>query len=61
VRLRPELTCEVTFDYLQGERFRHGATFRRWRPDKPAGDCRFDQLVAAVPFELQQVFGARAE
>lgn len=56
VRLRPELVCEVTFDYLQGERFRHAATFRRWRNDKPPAECTFDQLDATVPFELRQVF-----
>ncbi|MGI8424389.1 MAG: ATP-dependent DNA ligase [Chloroflexota bacterium] len=56
VRLRPELVCEVTFDYLQGQRFRHAATFKRWRPDKPPTDCTFDQLETTVPFELQQVF-----
>ncbi|MCC7363703.1 MAG: ATP-dependent DNA ligase [Dehalococcoidia bacterium] len=55
-RLRPELVCEVTFDYLQSERFRHAATFRRWRPDKPPHDCRFDQLEATVPYELAAVF-----
>ena len=57
VRLRPELVCEVTFDYLQGDRFRHAATFKRWRTDKPPSACRFDQLTATVPYELQRVFG----
>jgi ATP-dependent DNA ligase len=56
-RLRPELVCEVTFDYLQGSRFRHAATFKRWRADKRPGDCRFDQLEAPVPAELRAVFG----
>jgi len=56
VRLRPELVCEVTFDYLQGPRFRHGATFQRWRTDKPPEQCRFDQFEAAAPYELKQVF-----
>jgi ATP-dependent DNA ligase len=55
-RLRPELVCEVTFDYLQGERFRHAATFKRWRKDKPPAECRFDQLEAPVPAELKAVF-----
>ncbi len=55
--LRPELVCEVTFDHLQGDRFRHAATFARWRPDKPPSECTYDQLVAAVPFELQEIFG----
>lgn len=56
VRLRAELVCEVTFDYLQGMRMRHAATFKRWRPDKPPAACGFDQFVAPVPAELRAVF-----
>jgi ATP-dependent DNA ligase len=56
IRLRPELVIEVTFDYLQGERFRHAATFKRWRTDKPPEACTFDQLEATVPYELAAVF-----
>lgn len=56
VRLRPELVCEVTFDYLQGERFRHASTFKRMRSDKAPRACTFDQFEAAVPYELMQVF-----
>ena len=33
--LRPERVCEVKYDHLQGDRFRHATTFVRWRPDKP--------------------------
>ncbi len=58
IRLRPELVCEVTFDYLQGDhRFRHASTFQRWRTDKPPRACTFDQFETAVPFELERVFG----
>ncbi|MPZ98958.1 MAG: ATP-dependent DNA ligase [Dehalococcoidia bacterium] len=57
VRLRPERVCEVTFDQLQGARFRHASTFRRWRPDKPPEACRFDQLDSALPFDLAEVLG----
>jgi len=57
MRIRPELVVEVTFDYLQGERFRHATTFKRWRKDKPPEACKFDQFEAAVPYELMQVFG----
>ncbi|HET7746675.1 MAG TPA: ATP-dependent DNA ligase, partial [Vicinamibacteria bacterium] len=32
--LRIERVCEVKYDHLQGDRFRHGTTFVRWRPDK---------------------------
>ena len=58
-RLRPELVCEVTFDYLQGDRFRHAATFRRWRTDKPPNECDFEQIATTPPFELQQIFQAQ--
>jgi ATP-dependent DNA ligase len=57
-RLRPELVCEVTFDYLQGPRFRHAATFKRWRQDRDPASCTFDQLEATVPAELREVFAA---
>ncbi len=46
IPLRPELVCEVAYDHMQGHRFRHGAQFRRWRPDKPARACTFEQLPA---------------
>ena len=59
VRLRPELVCEVTFDHLQGARFRHAATFRRWRPDKPPHACTFDQIAVTVPYELERIFTQR--
>ncbi len=56
IRLRPELVCEVTFDYLQGDRFRHAATFVRWRTDKPPTSCTFQQIATTVPYELQHIF-----
>jgi ATP-dependent DNA ligase len=59
--LRPERVCEVKYDHLQGDRFRHAAVFLRWRPDKPAAECRYDQLEVTTPFELAKVFGAVAQ
>lgn len=56
--LRPERVCEVKYDHLQGDRFRHAAVFLRWRPDKPPQECRYDQLEVTTPFELAKVFGA---
>ncbi|MBK7863776.1 MAG: ATP-dependent DNA ligase [Archangiaceae bacterium] len=53
--LRPELVVEVKFDYLQGGRFRHGATFVRWRTDKPPRDCGYDQLAPPHPFSLGKI------
>ena len=54
--VRPERVCEVKYDHLQGNRFRHAAVFLRWRPDKPPQDCRFDQLEVTTAFELEKVF-----
>jgi ATP-dependent DNA ligase len=53
-----ERVCEVKYDHLQGDRFRHAAIFLRWRPDKPPSECRYDQLEVTTPFELEKVFGA---
>ena len=55
--LRPELVVEVAYDHLQGDRFRHTAQFRRWRFDKPPGDCIYAQLEVAPPQELEEIFG----
>ena len=54
--VRPERVVEVAYDHLQGDRFRHATTFRRWRPDRSAADCRFDQLEASAAFELRDIF-----
>jgi ATP-dependent DNA ligase len=56
--VRPERVVEVKYDHLQGDRFRHAAIFLRWRDDKPAAECRYDQLEVTTPFELAKVFGA---
>jgi ATP-dependent DNA ligase len=58
--LRPERVCEVSYDHMEGTRFRHTAHFVRWRPDKPARDCRFDQLEVTAPYELTRIFRAGA-
>ncbi len=55
--LRIERVCEVKYDHMQGPRFRHAATFERWRPDKRPIDCGYDQLAVTAPFELEKVFG----
>jgi ATP-dependent DNA ligase len=44
ISLRPELVVEVDFDHVSAGRIRHGAKLRRWRDDKPARECGFDQL-----------------
>jgi ATP-dependent DNA ligase len=56
--LRIERVCEVKYDHLQGDRFRHATIFQRWRPDRQPADCRYDQLEVTAPYELERVFGA---
>ena len=58
--LRIERVCEVKYDHLQGDRFRHAAVFLRWRPDKPPSDCRYDQLEVTKAYELEKIFGLSA-
>jgi ATP-dependent DNA ligase len=57
--LRIQRVCEVKYDHMQGDRFRHAASFLRWRPDKQPVDCRYDQLEVAKPYELEQIFKIR--
>jgi ATP-dependent DNA ligase len=57
--VRVALVCEVKYDHMQGDRFRHAAIFQRWRSDKKPADCRYDQLEVTTPFELEKVFGAK--
>ena len=54
--LRVQRVCEVAYDHLQGDRFRHATTFLRWRPDKAPAQCRYDQLETTAPFELAAIF-----
>jgi ATP-dependent DNA ligase len=55
--LRIERVCEVKYDHMQGDRFRHAAVFERWRPDRQPQDCRYGQLEVTTPYELQKIFG----
>jgi len=56
--LRIERVCEVKYDHMQGDRFRHATIFLRWRPDKPPAACTYEQLEVTPPYELEKVFGA---
>src|SRR3712207_7315998 len=42
--VKPELVCEVRYDKLQGDRFRHGTKFLRFRLDKEPEQCTWDQV-----------------
>jgi len=52
--LKPKLVVEVAYDHFSGERFRHGTSILRWRPDKAPRQCSFDQLKqkAVDPMKL---------
>jgi ATP-dependent DNA ligase len=54
--LRPELCVEVSYDHMQGTRFRHTAHFVRWRPDKSPRECTYGQLEVTAPYELSEIF-----
>ena len=56
--LRLERVCEVKYDHMQRDRFRHATVFQRWRPDKRPIDCTYGQLEVTTPYEIEKVFGA---
>lgn len=55
VRLRPERVLEVRYDQLEGMRFRHTVQFERWRPDRDARSCTFEQLETVGAYDLGDV------
>ena len=55
VALRPERVCEVRYDQLQADRFRHSARFLRWRPDRQPESCGYDQLDVPTAYDLADV------
>ena len=58
-RLKPKLVCEVRYDHFSGGRFRHGTKFLRWRPDKPARNCTYEQVESSAgKGALQKILAA---
>ncbi|MFF9341204.1 MULTISPECIES: ATP-dependent DNA ligase [unclassified Streptomyces] len=57
VALRPERVCEVGYDHMEGDRFRHTARFKRWRPDRTPESCGYAQLDEPVSYDLADVLG----
>jgi ATP-dependent DNA ligase len=43
--LREGLVVEVRYDKVQGNRFRHGTKFIRWREDKAPRDCTWLEVT----------------
>ncbi len=59
VPLRPERVAEVAYDHMEnGQRFRHTARFRRWRPDRTPSSCTYAQLEEPVRYDLAEILGA---
>ncbi|MFD7227850.1 ATP-dependent DNA ligase [Streptomyces sp. NPDC059881] len=59
VALRPERVVEVAYDHMEGDRFRHTAQFRRWRPDRTPDSCTYTQLEEPVRYDLSEVLSER--
>jgi len=55
VRLLPRRVVEVRYDQMEGDRFRHTVQFERWRPDREARSCTFDQLDLPAAYDLSRV------
>jgi ATP-dependent DNA ligase len=55
VPLRPERVVEIKYDQLEGRRLRHTGHFLRWRPDRDALSCTYDQLDVPVRYDLAEV------
>jgi ATP-dependent DNA ligase len=54
--LKTKLVVEVCYDHFSGDRFRHGTSILRWRPDKAPRQCTFEQLRQKVadPMKMLQ-------
>jgi ATP-dependent DNA ligase len=55
VRLEPSRVVEVRYDQMEGDRFRHTVQFDRWRADRDARSCTFEQLEIPVAYDLSKV------
>ena len=55
VLLRPERVVEVRYDQMEGARFRHTVQFERWRPDREARSCSYEQLEVPAKYDLADV------
>jgi len=58
--LRPERVLEVTYDHMEGRRFRHTAHFKRWRTDRDPESCGYEQLEEPVGYELGRILSGGA-
>ena len=56
VALEPTRVLEVRYDQMEGTRFRHTVQFVRWRPDRDARSCSYEQLERPIAYDLGDVF-----
>lgn len=54
VPLEPSRVVEVRYDQMEGQRFRHSVQLKRWRPDREARSCTFDQLERPIAYDLSE-------
>lgn len=59
VLISPMPVCTVTYEHLQGTRFRHSAQFQRWRPDREPDSCTFEQLQEVPRYDLADVLAGQ--
>ena len=53
--LRAERVVEVGYTTMTNGRFRGTTRFVRWRPDKTAAECNYDQLDEVPPMGFHDV------
>jgi ATP-dependent DNA ligase len=57
--LSPQLVVEVGYESMEGDRFRHTAHFRRWRPDRDPRSCTYDQLERPLSLSVDSVLATK--
>ena len=55
VPLRPDRVLEVKYEHMEGTRFRHLAHFVRWRDDRTAASCTYEQLEQPLTYALGDI------
>jgi len=58
--LLPERVLEVSYDHMEGRRFRHTAHFKRWRTDRDPESCGYEQLEEPVTYDLSRILSGGA-
>lgn len=56
--VRIELVIEVAYGHFQGSRMRHGASYRRFRPDREPKSCTYAQVQPPEVVSIVEVLSA---